>query len=287
MLQAMNGPAAHALSRRDCLRLGAGALLALGAWPGCARWRGQRESGPFSFVVINDAHFQSPQCPAWFERVSASIRAQASRPEFCLMVGDLTEHGTCSELGAMRDVLRSLNMPAHAVIGNHDYGSNTDRSAWDQLYPGRLNYGFEHRGWQFLGLDSSEGTGFRNTRVQPATLTWLDGHLRRLDPARPTVVFTHFPLGAFVPMRPLNADDVLDRFREFNLVAVFNGHFHGFTERHAGRTCLTTNRCCAISRNNHDGSVDKGYFLCRAADGRIEREFVTVNPVLVRKTGKA
>jgi len=278
MLDPMNNRPGSRVNRREWLRLSAGALLALGAWPGCARWSGQRTSGTFSFAVINDAHFQSPQCPAWFEQVSASIRAQPSRPEFCLMVGDLAEHGTSSELGSMRDVLVSLKTPAHAVIGNHDYVSNLDRSAWDQLYPESLNYQFEHRGWQFLGLDSSHGTRYRNTTIQPATLGWLADNLRKLDPARPTVVFTHFPLGAFVPSRPLNADEVLARFLDFNLVAVFNGHFHGFTERHSGLTTLTTNRCCAISRDNHDGSTEKGYFLCTAADGQLQREFVEVKP---------
>ncbi len=253
-------------------------MLALGVWPGCARWSGVQTAGNFSFVVINDAHFQSPQCPAWFELVAASIHAQPCRPEFCLVVGDLAEHGTPSELGAMREVLQSFAMPCHAVIGNHDYASDSDRSGWDKSFPNSLNYHFEHRGWQFMGLDSSDGTRYQNTKIQPPTLRWLDENLHRFDPARPTVVFTHFPLGATVPMRPVNADDLLDRFRDFNLVAVFNGHFHGFTERRAGRTTLTTNRCCAISRNNHDGSTEKGYFLCTAADGQIHREFIEVKP---------
>lgn len=269
----------NCISRREWLRLSAGAMLALGVWPGCARWAGRRPAGTFSFVVINDAHFQSPQCPAWFARVAASIRAQPRRPEFCLMVGDLAEHGTPAELNSMREVLQSFRRPFHAVIGNHDYVSDTDRSAWDQAFPRSLNYHFEHRGWQFMGLDSSDGTRYQNTKIQPATFHWLDDQLRRLDPSRPTVVFTHFPLGATVPMRPVNADDLLARYLPFNLVAVFNGHFHGFTERQAGRTTLTTNRCCAISRNNHDGSTGKGYFLCTAHDGLIDRELVEVKPV--------
>lgn len=79
-------------------------------------------------------------------------------------------------------------------------------------------------------------------------------------------------------MRPLNADALLTRLLEFNLVAVFDGHFHGFTERVVGRTVLTTNRCCAISRDNHDGTKEKGYFLCTASAGGIQREFVEVKP---------
>lgn len=266
------------ISRRQWLQTSAGALLACGIWPGCARWAGKRSAGNFSFVVLNDAHFQSERCPAWFERMGASIQSHASRPEFCLMVGDLSEHGNRTELGAMRDVLRSFGMPFHAVIGNHDYVSASDRSAWDELFPRSLNYFFDYSGWQFIGLDSSEGTNYKDTHVQSATLNWLDDRLRRLDAARPTVVFTHFPLAAHMPMRPLNADDVLERFRDFNLVAVFNGHFHGFTENRLGRTVLTTNQCCAISRNNHNRTKEKGYFLCHARDGQIQREFVEVTP---------
>ncbi len=209
-------------------------MLALGFWPGCARWSDAGRGDDFSFVVINDAHFQSPRCPAWFERVSASVRSQNPKPEFCLMVGDLAEHGTQNELGAMRDVLRSLRMDAYAVPGNHDSISNTDSSAWEQLFPRSRNYHFEHRGWQIIGLDSTQGTDSQNTRIQPATMSWLDQRLPKMRPSMPTIVFTHFPLGILVPMRPLNADDVLARFKEFNLVAVFDGHFHGFTELYGG-----------------------------------------------------
>jgi len=264
------------LSRREWLRLGAGALFSIGFRPGRLQAAENGRGGAFTFAAINDAHFQSPECPNWFGRVRASILSQEPRPELCLMVGDLAEHGTRAELGPMRDVLRSLNMPFHAVIGNHDYVSDTDRSAWDDLFPRSLNYHFEHRGWQFIGLDSSEGTKWEKTLIQPATLRWLDDTLPKLDRRTPTLVFTHFPLGAEVSMRPLNADDLLERFDEFNLVAVFCGHHHGFTERRAGRATLTTNRCCAISRANHDKTKEKGYFLCTAKDGGVQREFVEV-----------
>ncbi len=272
----MNGHPTGSVSRRAWLRRGAAALLALGAWPGCARWAGNGRGSGFRFVVINDTHFQSPRCAEWFERVRASIRAQQPRPELCLMVGDLAEHGTPAELGAMREVLGGLDMPWHAVIGNHDYMSDSDRSAWDRVFPNSLNYVFRHRGWQFIGLDSTEGTKWNQTRIPPATLHWLDDAAPKLERAAPTVVFTHFPLGEGVHYRPLNADALLARLLDFNLVAVFNGHFHGFTERRAGRTTLTTNCCCAISRGNHDGTTAKGYFLCTAEAGEIRRQFIEI-----------
>jgi len=268
----------HRLNRRQWLRLSAGAALAGGLWPGCARWGDQGQGGAFSFVVMNDTHYRDEHCAAWFQRVRASVLAQHPKPEFCLVVGDLSDNGTPAELGAMRDVLRSLHMEFHVVIGNHDYATETDRSAWGPVYPDSLNYTFEHRGWRFVGLDSTQGNLYQGTRIQTPTLDWLDQSLPKLSPAAPTVVVTHFPLGPDVKYRPLNADDALARFRDFNLVAVFDGHFHGFTERQLGRTTVTTNRCCAISRSNHDGTVERGYFLCTAKGGKIARQFIEVKP---------
>jgi hypothetical protein len=76
-----------------------------------------------------------------------------------------------------------------------------------------------------------------------------------------------------VTYRPANADALLGRFLSHSLVAVFSGHFHGFTEKHAGKTVLTTNRCCALKRANHDKSVEKGYFICDADQG-LRRTFI-------------
>ena len=40
----------------------------------------------------------------------------------------------------MKDILQSFGMDFHAVIGNHDYLSDTDRSAWDALFPGNTSW---------------------------------------------------------------------------------------------------------------------------------------------------
>jgi 3',5'-cyclic AMP phosphodiesterase CpdA len=274
----MNIITARRTSRREWLRNSAAATLALGLWPGCATNKDNGRGGDFTFIEINDAHFSSPKCPDFFERVTASVRAHGPKPELCLMVGDLADNGTEKELGAMRDVLRGLDMPFHAVIGNHDYATQTDRAPWENIFRGSLNYRFEHRDWQFVALDTSEGKKYEKTSVQPGTLQWVDDNARKLDSQRPTILFTHFPLGPDTTYRPSNADELLERFKDINLVAVFNGHFHGFTERKVRDTVFTTNKCCSIARGNHDKTLEKGYFLCRTKDGRVEREFIEVKP---------
>jgi hypothetical protein len=208
-------------------------------------------------------------------------------------------------LAGARDALKVLGLPTYTVIGNHDYlsdkpsssakgGTNAppmfaprdprsdprggramaNRAAYNALFPGQINYAFEHRGWQFVGLDTSQGLRYEKTVIQDPTIGWLRANLRKLDKTLPTVIFTHFPLGPTVRYRPLNADNLLEYFKPYNLQAVFCGHFHGFTERRLGDTTLTTNRCCALKRTNHDGTKEKGYFVCTASEGRISREFV-------------
>jgi hypothetical protein len=110
----------------------------------------------------------------------------------------------------------------YPVIGNHDYLTQTNRKAYVETFPLRMNYYFRHRGWQFVGLDTTDGLRYEKTEIQPATFEWLDDYLPRLNPRKPTVVLTHFPLGPGVNYRPANADALLERFREFNLQAVFN-----------------------------------------------------------------
>ncbi len=264
------------ITRREMLRLSAGSLLALGLWPGASRAAGGGNSEDFTFIAVNDLHFQSERCGRWFERVVRKMKASELRPAFCLMSGDWAEHGTAAEIGAARDAFHGLGIPVYGVIGNHDYGDAESRADYDALFTGAINYTFEAGGWQWLGLDTSEGHKAKGTTIQPHTLAWLDEHLPKLDKKRPMVIFTHFPLGPLTPSRPGNADALLERLIGHNLQAIFSGHFHGFTERVLGGVALTTDKCCAISRANHDGTPEKGYFLCQAKAGRITRTFIEV-----------
>jgi 3',5'-cyclic AMP phosphodiesterase CpdA len=266
------------MTRRDALgRFGAGALLALGLWPGALRADNESPAESFRFLAINDTHCMSTGCGPYLQGVVAQMRREEA--EFCLHGGDLTEKGERHYLEHVKTIFGALPGQMYPVIGNHDYVTATDRGTYTQTFPQRLNYHFPHRGWQFIGLDTTHGQRYEKTAIQPETFQWLDEHLPQLDKRKPTVIFTHFPLGEGVRYRPSNADALLDRFREFNLQAVFNGHYHGFTERKAGQTVLTTNRCCALKRTNHDGTKQKGYFICEARDGRITRTFVEYKPV--------
>jgi len=267
----------HRLSRRQMLRTSAGSLLAAGLWPGVFQAADADAGESFHFVVLNDLHYLDKNCTAWHEGVVKQIKAHKEKVEFCLLVGDLAENGKAEQFDPVRTIYKGLDRPVHVVMGNHDWQTVKDRKAYDDLFPKATNYSFEHRGWQFVGLDSTDGPK-PTVAVRKDTLTWLDENVPKLDKKKPLVLFTHFPLGPLVIFRATNADDVLEQFKDYNLQAVFNGHYHASTERKVGKVILTTNRCCSFSRQNHDGTKEKGYFLCQAKDGKITREFVEYNP---------
>ena len=247
-------------------------LLGTQRWPG---WLHATEAAPCAFAVANDFHHDGPACDPWFERLFESIGRHPGL-EFCVGLGDLSHQGQPESLEAIRRLSRCAGVPFYPVPGNHDNDLDGTMRRYAAVFPGRINYSWTQAGWQFVALDTTDGAKWKETHIAEATLAWVEEELARLDPRKPTVIFTHFPLGAGVRMRPLNADELLARFAGFNVRAAFCGHFHGRSAVRRGDCDLVTNVCCSRVAANHDESIDKGYWLCAArADGTLTRALVT------------
>ena len=260
-------------SRRGLLSAAGLSALAMGLPRGALA--DGADSQDFTFAVVNDVHYVDEKCGAWFAKVLEGMKEH--RPDFCLLVGDLVEDGTAKQIGAMKELLAASKFPVHVVVGNHDHTPANDRRAYAEAFGEATNYQFEHKGWQFIGLDTTQGHTGANTVIARETLDYLGGALKTLDGKRPTVLFTHFPLGWLLPSRPKNAQALLQHFVGHNLQAVFNGHFHSATTRVWGPCELTTNTCCSLRRKNHDLDPRKGYFVCRTKDGVVKRQYVRVD----------
>jgi len=265
-------------TRREALeRLSPAVLLSLGLWPGALR-AATTNAESFRFIVVNDLHYLTEECSHWLVRMTAQMKSHGNI-DLCIVAGDMTDQGKLEHHGAVREILNGLKMPLHVVIGNHDYlAGNSDRAPYEKTYPNSLNYAFAHRGWQFIALDTSEGLKFEKTSIPEHTFTWVDEQIGKFDKDRPTIIFTHFPMGPGVKYRPLNTDSLLERFKPLNLQSIFCGHYHAFTQTQFENAIVTTNRCCSLKRGNHDGTKEKGYFLCSARDGKVTREFVELVP---------
>src|SRR5476651_2374736 len=95
------------LTRRQMLRSSAESLLAAGLWPGVVR-AGDTATDPFHFVVLNDLHYLDKRCTPWHEGVVKQIKAHNEKVEFCLLVGDLAEHGKAEQLDPVRTIYQGL-----------------------------------------------------------------------------------------------------------------------------------------------------------------------------------
>jgi 3',5'-cyclic AMP phosphodiesterase CpdA len=264
----------RSLTRREVLRVGAGAL-AFSALGGSSLRAANRNASGFSFVVANDLHYRDSRCGEWLEKVASHIRRLRPAPAFCVLAGDLSEDGTRAQLGPVQEIFRPLSMPVRPIIGNHDYALSGQRTEYERLYGARLNYRFQHGEWAFLGLDTTSGRGLYRTKIPEGTIAWVHRTLSTIPMGQPLVVFTHFPLGRNW-LRPLNAHAVIKAFDGHSVRGVFSGHWHGLTERHEHGLSLLTGRCCSRWRQNHDGSPQKGYLLCRVSGTDVTHQFVAV-----------
>ncbi len=265
------------MKRRDFLHSSVAALLGAGLAPGQLRaaGNGQGEEG-WSFLAVNDLHYENKECAPWFAKVVAAMKTSAPKAEFIILGGDQANGGKAEQFAPVRNLFKTLGIPVYTTIGNHDWTPSESIKAYRDIFPGSFNQSFEHRGWQVVGFDSSDGPRAKDTTIQPATLQWLDETLPKLSKSKPTILYTHFPLGALLPYRPKNVEAVLERFAAYNIQAGFSGHFHSFQERSWHGTILTTDRCCSRFRENHDGTKEKGWFVCEAKAGRITRRFVEI-----------
>jgi len=182
--------------------------MGAGLWPGRLRAaeNGKGDSG-WTFIAVNDLHYESAECGPWFEKVVAAMKASAPAAEFCIIGGDQANRGLAEQMGPVRDIFTKLGMPLHPTVGNHDWAEDgTNRKAYDDVFPGTANAVFKHRGWQFVGVDSSDGNHYHDTVIHDSSLTWLDDTLAKLTRDEPLLLYTHFPLGDGVFYRPKNAD---------------------------------------------------------------------------------
>ncbi|HVT82362.1 MAG TPA: metallophosphoesterase [Phycisphaerae bacterium] len=260
------------ITRRTMLKASATALLAAGMWPGRLR-AADTATKPLKFIQVNDLHYFDDLCAPFFEGMVAKMNTL--EPAFVLIVGDLVDEGKSGQCHAIHDILRSLKAPYFVTPGNHDHLTQTDRGPFESVFGQEFNVWREENGWQFVGLDSSDGILYEKVSVKQPTLDFVASLPSKLDKNKPTFIYTHFPLGPGVQYELVNAKNVLEPLKELNIAAIFNGHFHGFTEKKVlSDRIVTTNRCCARKRTNHDNTWQKGFFVIEAADGKWKRTFV-------------
>lgn len=230
----------------------------------------------FTFATIGDLHVKDARSTAIVGRAVHQINSD-DRVRFVVIVGDLATDGRLPELNLAKTSLDKLTKPYYVVPGNHDVDlTRQDMYAnYTQAF-GATQWVEQGEGWALIGLDSCNGTA-SDVTIPPDRVAWLTKQLDRIDKDRPIALFVHHPFNPNTKAyRVQNADEVLALFANHDLKVVASGHFHGNQVEQQDGILFTTTACCSTTRDNHDGTTDKGYRLFHVDKGAVETEFVIV-----------
>ncbi len=238
--------------------------------------RGSSETTAFTFAAINDPHVKDEPSVAIVERAVTHINANAS-VGMTLVLGDIATVGAKEELELARGALDNLARPWHALPGNHDvFMRDEDIYANYAAVFGPTHWFFEHHGWAFIGFDSCEGVK-SDVTVAETELAWLREQAARVKPGQPVALCCHHPLNPnTASYRILNADTLLDTFKDCSLHLAAAGHYHGNQVEEPGDTLFTTTACCSSTRGNFDKTEARGYRLFHVKGDTVKTEFVEV-----------
>jgi len=202
----------------------------------------------FSFAFFTDIHLNKKNngCFTAFEK--AIETAKKSKVEFIMTGGDNVDidvlgddSPTVNELfQKFKDVISKSDMPFYPTIGNHDrfWGVSKNDPLYNEglfeKYLGKTYYSFDHKGWHFIVLNTS------NSVVDDVQKEWLANDLAGLDSETPIMVSVHVPfLSVYYPTLKgkytdtdtfSNFKEIWNMFEDKNLKLVLQGHMHLYEE---------------------------------------------------------
>ena len=189
------------------------------------------------FVILSDLHIVPPghdshgvDTAARARRAVAELAANHADAEFCVLLGDLADHGAPEAYALLKEILGPLPMKQHFLLGNHDHRANFMSAFPDAAHAGDgfVQSVLDTPLGRFIFLDSHE-VGHVNGVLCETRLAWLAA---RLDEARgtPVYVFVHHPpfsIGNWMDDIGLKSPGLAAALKAHGDVRhIFSGHTH-------------------------------------------------------------
>ena len=167
------------------------------------------------------------------EACIANINAKNPDADLCVLTGDLAHNGTIGAYENLRDCLRTLSMPYHLMIGNHDHRENLRK-----VFPaapcdenGFVQSVVDFAAGRFLLLDTVEH-GQNWGSYCGKRRKWLQSQLAA-SPEQSVYLFMHHPpfkigIPCLDRIRLLNDADQICKIIQphKNIEHIFLGHVH-------------------------------------------------------------
>lgn len=209
----------------------------------------------FSFAFFTDIHLNPDPKAKSFEGLKQAIKtAESLEVDFILTGGDNVdvdarkkdEYDQAASLyGNYKEAVTASSLPWYFTIGNHDryWHDGQDGALYGEAlfrkFLGETFYSFDHKGWRFIVLNSTEVCDGKYC-VSEAQVTWLNKLLEATPADQPIIVSAHVPfLSLYYPVLEgvytdkdtfANQKEVFDMFARHNLKLVLQGHQHLYEE---------------------------------------------------------
>lgn len=181
----------------------------------------------YKVLLIADIHFShvtvNPE--ETFFRWLGNL-PENDKPDFCIVLGDVTNYGFEKEYILYRNFVSRLNsrgIPVYGVLGNHDIYNSGWRHWRAYVSPGTTYYRFSTARYSWYFLDTANGT------LGVPQYNNLMNELKN-DPKQ-KLVFSHYPLyrGGIFYFALLDTREragIIAAFAENNVKYYFAGHKH-------------------------------------------------------------
>ncbi len=175
-------------------------------------------TGDFYAVIVSDTHVSRDESKIErLDKLSNMINSDVlPNVEFVVNTGDVvsrvygnyrpdTPDSSDNRLRRAVETFNRLQVPWYFTMGNHDYKIGPDRdsdtyfpkeeiemmeSIWKRETGFAPYYSFDHKGWQFIVLNSMRGR-YLHRQFDDQQMEWLEN---KLEVKRPTLLFLHHPI---------------------------------------------------------------------------------------------
>jgi len=226
-------------------------------------WRAPVFGADYSFIVVTDIHIKEGETYG-FEGLKGVIEDSANNIKFLVMLGDITQNGSRSDLELFIDiVVNQFGIPCYPVIGNHDLYSG-GWAAWRELI-GSTNYRVDGGSVTLLIMDSA------NLFLGKDQMDWLEREVS--SAAGHLFVFTHANLFTANIEDPQQSTSITERARVTSILrdkcdAMFTGHVHEWYTNDIGNVkYITVDAFHAVNR------TDRSYCLVSVRGRNVTYEY--------------
>lgn len=203
-----------------------------------------RAAPAFRLAQITDLHIvEESQGHASGEVLveSLALLEREASPDFVVASGDLTNRGTCGELGAMLDALRSASCPVFPLFAGHDGNEERHETGtpgttltrnWEKVV-GPTYYSFDWGNTHFVLYPTEEG--YFAPADQQRKRAWLEADLARVAGLGSICVIVHTP----------PTTSFIEELSQRGVSLILYGHWHSARSfEHAGVTVAALPPLC-------------------------------------------